>query len=60
MGVRRTPPWRKAPSRPSRRRSSIKLTPVEKAKARQRANKAGRRYPNLIDNMTVARQRKDD
>ncbi len=37
----------------------MKLTSAEKAKARQRAKKAGRRYPNLIDNMNVARQRKE-
>jgi hypothetical protein len=35
----------------------MKLTSAEKAKARQRAKKAGRRY--LIDSMNVARQRKE-
>jgi hypothetical protein len=53
-----TKPWKKNPSPASRRRGSIKLTADEKAAARQRAKKAGRRYPNLVDNMTVARQRR--
>jgi hypothetical protein len=56
MAGRQTPPWRKAPPRTA---GSTKLTSAETAKARQRAKKAGRRYPNLIDNMIVARQRKE-
>ena len=49
------PPWRKSPSR-ARKRGTLKLTPELKSKARQRAKRAGRPYPNLVDNMTVARQ----
>ncbi len=30
------------------------LTPAEKAAAKARARRAGRRYPNLVDNMRVA------
>lgn len=33
-----------------------KLTPEQKAKAKARAAKAGRRYPNLVDNMAVAKK----
>ena len=33
-----------------------KLSPEEIAQARARAEKAGRRYPNLVDNMWAAKQ----
>ena len=36
---------------------STKLTPTQKAAAKARAQKAGRPYPNLIDNMAVARKK---
>lgn len=51
----RPPPW-KTPA-PSRKRPSTPLTDAEKATARARAQEAGRRYPNLVDNMWVLRQR---
>jgi hypothetical protein len=35
-----------------------KLTPAKKAKAKAMAKKAGRPYPNLIDNMRAARKKK--
>ncbi len=35
-----------------------KLTPQEIAQARERAEKAGRRYPNLVDNMAILKLRK--
>ncbi len=34
-----------------------KLTPKQKTKAKARAKKAGRRWPNLIDNIRVARKK---
>ena len=34
------------------------LTEAQKAAARKRAKKAGRPYPNLVDNMWAAQQRK--
>jgi hypothetical protein len=34
------------------------LTPEQKAKAKAEAKKAGRKYPNLVDNMNVARKSK--
>lgn len=42
------------PNKPSGR----KLTPAQKAQAKQRAKKAGRPYPNLVDNAAVARKTK--
>ena len=35
-----------------------KLTPEEIAQARERAEKAGWRYPNLVDNMAILKLRK--
>lgn len=50
----RTPPWqRPAPATP---RTPHKLTAAQKAAARRRAEAAGRRYPNLVDNMWALRQ----
>jgi hypothetical protein len=37
-------------------KKSKKLTPAEKAQAKARAAKAGRPYPNLIDNAAMARK----
>jgi hypothetical protein len=47
----KTPPWKK----PNPKTRHTKLTAEQKQQARARAVKAGRRYPNLIDNMYVAR-----
>jgi hypothetical protein len=33
------------------------LTPEQKAKAKASAKKAGRKYPNLVDNMNAAKRR---
>lgn len=35
-----------------------KLSPAQKTAAKARAKKAGRPYPNLIDNAAVARKKK--
>lgn len=35
-----------------------KLTPTQKASAKAAAVKAGRPYPNLVDNMRAARKKK--
>lgn len=51
----RTKPWnRKNP----KKGHSTKLTPEQKAEAKAAAERAGRRYPNLIDNMRVAAKKK--
>ncbi len=42
----------------SPKKSSKKLTPAQKAKAKANAQKAGRPYPNLIDNMNVSKTKR--
>ena len=51
-----TPVWQKA--RPKSLGKSKKLTPAQKASAKASAKAAGRPYPNLVDNMRVARKKK--
>jgi hypothetical protein len=46
-------PWEKKPEEKGERR---KLTAESIAWARERARAAGRRYPNLVDNMAAARR----
>jgi hypothetical protein len=41
--------------RPKGLGKSKPLSPEQKAKAKAAAKKAGRKYPNLVDNMRVAR-----
>ena len=38
--------------------SGKKMTPGQKTEARARAKAAGRPYPNLVDNMAVAKKAK--
>ncbi len=40
------------------KKKSKSLTPAQKSAAKARAKKAGRKYPNLVDNAAVARKRK--
>ena len=47
------PVWEK--KRPASLGKSEKLSPAQKASAKAAAKKAGRPYPNLIDNMNAAR-----
>jgi hypothetical protein len=53
MTKTRSTPWQRSNPKPKAARKM--LTPAQKACARKRAAAAGRRYPNLIDNMVVAR-----
>jgi len=53
MPPRRDPPWRKP--RP-KGVAGAKLTPESIAWAKARARAAGRRYPNLVDNMAALRR----
>ena len=48
-------PWKK--QRPARG-AATKLTAASKALARARAERAGRNYPNLVDNMYAAKLQK--
>jgi len=53
MATKKSPPWkRKRPKGPVKHLSS-----AEKARAKARAKKAGRRYPNLVDNMAIAKKK---
>ena len=53
MAPARRPPWKK--SNPKKKAgSSRRLSPAQKAAAKKAARKAGRAYPNLVDNMRVA------
>ena len=45
--------WEKP--RPKSLGKSKKLTPAQKASAKAAAKKAGRKWPNLIDNMRAAK-----
>lgn len=44
--------------KPNPKNKSEKLTPSEKVEAKARAKKAGRPYPNLVDNMAVSKKGK--
>jgi hypothetical protein len=46
------PPWERSAPRGKRRKA---LTATQKQKAKTMARKAGRRYPNLVDNMRATR-----
>jgi hypothetical protein len=40
------------------KKTSTKLTPTQKAKAKASAKAAGRPYPNLVDNAAALRKKK--
>ena len=44
--------------KPNPKKKSAPLTASQKAQAKARAKKAGRPYPNLIDNAAVSRKKK--
>jgi hypothetical protein len=44
--------------KPNPKKKSKPLTPAQKSAAKARAKKAGRPYPNLIDNMAATRKKK--
>jgi hypothetical protein len=46
------PPWKR--KNPQKKKSAT-LTAAQRGEARARARAAGRTYPNLVDNMAVAR-----
>jgi hypothetical protein len=54
MNSTTTPVWDKK----NPKKKSTKLTPSQKAKAKASAKKAGRPYPNLVDNMNAAKKKK--
>lgn len=44
--------------KPNPKKKSTPLSPAQKKSAKARAAKAGRPYPNLIDNMAAGRKKK--
>lgn len=44
--------------KPNPKTKSKKLTPSQIASAKARAKAAGRKYPNLVDNMAVAKKKR--
>jgi ribosomal protein L15E len=55
MATARTPPWKRPKPKGAGHHT---LTRKQIAAARARAKEAGRRYPNLVDNMWAAKQPK--
>ena len=54
MGGRNAkPPWDK----PNPKKTSKKLTPSQKAAAKARAKRAGRSYPNWVDNTWASKKK---
>lgn len=49
-------PWDR--KKPAKKKPARKLSPAQKRSAKASAKKAGRKYPNLVDNMKVARKAK--
>ena len=47
-------PWEK----PNPKKKSTSLTDKQKASAKAKAKAAGRKYPNLVDNMNASRRKK--
>jgi len=47
-------PWKRSNPRKRAGKASKHLTPAQKSAAKTRARRAGRRYPNLVDNMRMA------
>ena len=58
MAKKRKAPWKKTNPRKKAGKSSKVMTPAKKAVAKTRAKKAGRSYPNLVDNMWAASKKK--
>jgi hypothetical protein len=54
MPSSRKPPWKRP--NPKAASKATPLSPRQQDAARKRAEEAGRRYPNLVDNMWAARQ----
>ena len=55
MPPERRKPWKKPPPKNA---GHTKLSSSEKAAAKRSAKRAGRSYPNLVDNMKVAARKK--
>lgn len=51
-------PWKRSNPRTRAGKASKHLSPAKKAAAKASANRAGRPYPNLVDNMRMAKKSK--
>ncbi|WIW44210.1 DUF6321 domain-containing protein [Bradyrhizobium sp. 62B] len=51
-------PWKRSNPRKRAGKASKHLSPAQKSAAKAGARRAGRRYPNLVDNMRMARKKK--
>ena len=54
MAKKARAPWRRSNPRKRAGKASKHLSPAQKSAAKARARRAGRRYPNLVDNMRMA------
>ena len=55
MTTKRKAPWDKPNPKTKSGKSQKHLTSPQKAQAKRAANKAGRPYPNFVDNMNAAK-----
>ena len=55
MAKSSSPPWKRSNPRKRAGKTAKHLTPAKKAAAKARAKRAGRPYPNLVDNMRMAK-----
>ena len=58
MAKKARAPWRRSNPRKRAGKASKHLSPAQKSAAKARARRAGRRYPNLVDNMRMASKKK--
>lgn len=58
MAKKEKPPWSKSNPRKRAGKAPKHLSPAKKAAAKTRAKRAGRTYPNLVDNMRMAAKSK--
>ncbi len=58
MAKKSRAPWKRANPRKRAGKASKHLTPAKKAAAKASAKRAGRPYPNLVDNMRMAAKKK--
>ncbi len=56
--AKKTEPWNRANPKKKSRGRSTPLTAEQKASAKAAAKRAGRKYPNLVDNMRAAMKKR--
>lgn len=58
MAKKARAPWKRSNPRKRAGKAAKHLSPAQKSAAKARARRAGRRYPNLVDNMRMASKKK--